>query len=233
MPGSFLPALRSEPSLRKKCRVPWLFQGAIPPPDEVLASARLEAHDAGYCRTTCSSRRSRPAGSSLRGLAEPTAPSSVPRTQATVNIRSLGTSPTRLLPCARVWQILVLHLSHRAPHTSCVWFGAAHASRQVMRAAPPVSRPTAPADSGMQRQCLRPRNAHPDQDVERGQIRYRHRVEDSPKGFTTGGRNWTKDCASGLTSNPIFSASRSNGDATGKMTSANSAVGFMNMSAWA
>ena len=55
----------------------------------------------------------------------------------------------------------------------------------------------------------------------------------SPGGGTTAGRSCTSDCASGLISKPIFSASRSKDEATGSTMSASSAVGFMNRSAWA
>ena len=54
-----------------------------------------------------------------------------------------------------------------------------------------------------------------------------------PGGGITAWRNWTSDCASGLTSKPILNASRSKADATGSTTSASSAVGVMNMSACA
>ena len=53
----------------------------------------------------------------------------------------------------------------------------------------------------------------------------------SPGGGTTAWRNWTSDCASGLISKPILSASRSKQEATGSTTSASSAVGVMNRSA--
>ena len=55
----------------------------------------------------------------------------------------------------------------------------------------------------------------------------------SPGGGTTAWRSWTSDCASWLISKPILSASRSKHDATGSTTSASSAVGVMNRSAWA
>src|SRR5690348_11593424 len=54
----------------------------------------------------------------------------------------------------------------------------------------------------------------------------------SPRGALSGVRSWTRDCAAWLDSNPIRSASDSNGLVTGRTMSASSPVGLMNRSVW-